>query len=228
VFREMHLTDEEQLQFAKTIGEVVPLGEEGVSKISLDPTVSDTADYTRGAFFWHIDGANDLVPQKATLLAAKEIAEEGGDTEFADTYRAYADLPEEEKAALAEIRVIHSFAATQLLVTPDPTPKQREGWARVPSREHPVVWTRPDGRRSLLIGATTEAIVGQSPEAGRQLLDRLLDWCTQPQYIHRHQWHIGDLVVWDNTGMLHRALPYDPTSRRLLHRTTLVGELAVA
>src|SRR5262245_59151237 len=79
VFREMHLTDDEQLQFAKTIGDVVPLGEEGVSKISLDPTVSDTADYTRGAFFWHIDGANDLVPAKATMLTAKKLSDEGGD-----------------------------------------------------------------------------------------------------------------------------------------------------
>src|SRR5581483_8808941 len=75
VFRELFLTDQEQLQFAQTIGKVVPLGEDGVSKISLDPKVSESADYTRGAFFWHIDGANDLVPAKATMLTAKVLAD---------------------------------------------------------------------------------------------------------------------------------------------------------
>jgi alpha-ketoglutarate-dependent taurine dioxygenase len=123
---------------------------------------------------------------------------------------------------------VHSFAASQLLVDRAPTPKQRAAWDRVPSREHPLVWTRPDGRRSLLVGATAGEVVGWAPEEGRALLDRLLEWCTQPQFVLRHQWCPGDLVIWDNTGMLHRALPYEPTSRRLLHRTTLVGELAVA
>ncbi len=80
VFRELFFTDEEQLQFAKTIGKVVPQGEDGVSKISLDPKVSDNADYTRGAFFWHIDGANDALPAKATMLTAKVLSDEGGDT----------------------------------------------------------------------------------------------------------------------------------------------------
>src|SRR3546814_8961273 len=69
----------EQLQFARTLGEVNPLGEDGVSKISLDPKVSSTADYTRGAFYWHIDGANDVVPAKATMLTAKVLSDEGGD-----------------------------------------------------------------------------------------------------------------------------------------------------
>jgi alpha-ketoglutarate-dependent taurine dioxygenase len=98
VFRELFLTDEEQLRLAKTIGKVVPLGEDGVSKISLDPTVSDTADYTRGAFFWHIDGANDTAPAKATMLTAKKLSSEGGDTLICNTYAAYEDLPASEKA----------------------------------------------------------------------------------------------------------------------------------
>ena len=101
-------------------------------------------------------------------------------------------------------------------------------WDRVPAREHPLVWTRPDGRRSLLIGATGGEAVGIPHKEGRALLDRLLAWSTQPRFVLRHRWRKGDLVVWDNTGMLHRALPYAPTSQRLLHRTTLVGELAVS
>ena len=234
VYRGAHVDDADLVAFSRFLGEVVvaPMGglpeHPEVSPVTLDPSRSELAAFRRSTFFWHIDGANDLVPQKATLLAAREIAETGGDTEFASTYAAYDALPEAKKAALAEVRVVHSFAASQLLVHPDPSPKERAAWDRVPSREHPLVWARADGRCSLLIGATAGEVVGRAPAEGRVLLDELLDWCTQPQFVLRHQWRPGDLVIWDNTGMLHRALPYEPTSRRLLHRTTLVGEIAVA
>ena len=234
VYRGAHIDDAELVTFSRRLGEVVvaPMGglaaHPEVSPVTLDPARSELAVFRRSTFFWHIDGATEQVPQKASLLAAREIAEAGGDTEFANTYRAYNALTDAEKAELAGVRVVHSFAASQLLMNPDPTPKERAGWERVPSREHPLVWTRPDGRRSLLIGATAGHVVDRAPEEGRALLDRLLEWCTRPQFVLRHQWQPGDLVVWDNTGMLHRALPYEPTSRRLLHRTTLAGELAVS
>jgi len=155
------------------------------------------------------------------------VADEGGDTEFANTYAAYDALSDAEKAELADVRVVHTFAAAQLLSHPDPTPEERAAWDRVPAREHPLVWTRPSGRRSLLLGATTAEVVGRTAEEGRALLDRLLAWATRPEFVLRHEWRRGDLVVWDNTGMLHRAEPYEG-HRRLLHRTTLVGEQAVA
>lgn len=234
VYRGVHIEDADLVAFSRLLGEVVvaPMGNDEthpeISAITLDPSKSSLAAYRAGTFFWHIDGAQDAVPQKATLLAAHEVDDAGGDTEFANTYAAYEALPEDEKAELATVRVVHTFAATQLLVHPDPTPRQRAAWDKVPAREHPIVWTRPDGRRSLLVGATTAEVVGRSAEEGRELLDRLLDWSTQPQFVVHHRWRRGDLVVWDNTGMLHRALPYEPTSPRLLHRTTLVGEQEVA
>jgi alpha-ketoglutarate-dependent taurine dioxygenase len=199
-----------------------------VAAISLDPAKDAHAAFRAGTFHWHIDGANDAVPQKATLLVGLEVADEGGDTEFASTYAAYEALPPAQQKELSGLSAIHSFAASQILVTPDPSPKLRAAWDQVPSREHPIVWTRPDGRRSLLIGATAGEVVGMDPVVGRRLLDGLLEWSTRPEFVFRHTWRRGDLVVWDNTGMLHRAIPYAPTSRRLLHRTTLVGELAVA
>jgi len=234
IYRGAHIGDVELVAFSRLLGEVVVAPRGGlaehpeVSPVSLDPARSELSAYRRSTFFWHIDGANDRIPQKATLLAAREVADEGGDTEFADTYAAYDALPEDEKEQLAQVRLVHSMAASQLLVHPDPTPKQRAAWDTVPSREHPLVWTRPDGRRSLLLGASTNEVVGATPEESRTLLGHLLDWCTQPRFVLRHHWQLGDLVIWDNTGMLHRALPYEPTSRRLLHRTTLAGELAVA
>ena len=120
------------------------------------------------------------------------------------------------------------FAHAQSLANQDATEDQRRSWDRVPARVHPLVWTRRNGRQSLLLGATAAEIVGWPASKGRALLDRLLDWATQPQFTLRHKWREGDLVMWDNTGVLHRALPFEPTSVRLMHRTTLVGEEPVA
>ena len=200
-----------------------------IQTITLDPSKTDAllASYRQGNFQWHIDGATQAVPQKATLLSAREVDPAGGDTEFASTYAAYAALPDDDKEQLAALQVVHSFAAAQLLANADASDEERASWERVPTRVHPLVWTHRSGRKSLLLGATAAEVVGWSPEKGRSLLDRLLEWSTQPEFVLRHHWRRGDLVVWDNTGMLHRALPFEPTSVRLMHRTTLVGEEAV-
>ncbi|MQY27708.1 TauD/TfdA dioxygenase family protein [Nocardia aurantia] len=234
VYREAHITDAELVALSRHLGEVVvaPFGGEKefpeVQAVTRDPSKSVLAAYREGTFFWHIDGATDEVPQQATLLTAKVVADDGGDTEFANTFAAYEALSEAEKAEIDDLRVVHSFAHSQELANPEPTAKQRAAWDRVPTRVHPLVWTRANGRKSLLIGATAASIVGWSEEESRALLDRLLDWSGQPRFSLRHQWKPGDLVVWDNTGMLHRAQPYDAGSSRLMHRTTLVGEEAVA
>jgi alpha-ketoglutarate-dependent taurine dioxygenase len=228
VFRELFLTDEEQLQFAKTIGKVVPLGEDGVSKISLDPTVSSSADYTRGAFFWHIDGANDVVPAKATMLTAKVLSDEGGDTLISNTYAAYDDLPEAQKQALAGVKVRHALEASQRLVHPQPSAAELSRWRTRPSQTHPLVWRHQHGRNSLLLGATCLYVHDSSPEDSSMLLCRLQDWCTQDQYVYRHKWQVGDFLLWDNTGTMHRADTYALDSKRLMHRTTLHGEESVA
>lgn len=234
IYREVHIDDDQLVAFSRRLGEVLPMPRGGeathpeVDVISLDPDKSVLAAVRQGTFFWHLDGTRQEVPEKATLLTALEVSDEGGDTEFASTYRAYEVLPQDEKDEIADLRVVHSFTAAQLLVHPDPTPEERAAWDRIPAREHPLVWRRRDGRRSLLIGATAEHVVGMPRDEGRALLDRLLDFATQPQFTLRHHWRRGDLVVWDNTGMLHRAIPYQATSRRLMHRTTLVGEEVVA
>jgi alpha-ketoglutarate-dependent taurine dioxygenase len=223
-FRELFLTDQEQLQFASTIGKVVPLGADGVSKISLDPKVSDTADYTLGAFFWHIDGANDALPAKATMLTAKILSDKGGDTLICNTYAAYQDLPETEKKALAGIRVRHALEASQRLVHPQPTAAQLTRWRTRPSQTHPLVWTHQHGGTSLLLGATCLYVHDMSYEDSSMLLFRLQDWATQEQYVYRHKWQVGDFLLWDNTGTMHRADTYALDSKRLMHRTTLHGE----
>ena len=228
VFRQLFLTDDEQLRFAKTIGKVVPLGEDGVSKISLDPTVSDTADYTRGAFFWHIDGANDVVPAKATMLTAKVLSDEGGDTMICNTYAAYADLPDAEKKQLEGVKIRHALEATQRMVHPQPTAAELARWRKRPSQTHPLVWHHQHGGTSLLLGATSLYVHDMSPEDSSMLLCRLQDWATQDQYVYRHKWKVGDFLLWDNTGTMHRADTYALSSKRLMHRTTLHGEEPVS
>ncbi|WP_306320051.1 MULTISPECIES: TauD/TfdA family dioxygenase [unclassified Streptomyces] len=237
VYREAHLNDADLVAFSRLLGQVLPLpnggvpGHPEVQAITRDPSKSRLAAYREATFFWHIDGTTSEVPDKATLLTARRVdggGGGGGDTEFANTYAAYEALTQEERADLEDVRVVHSFAASQLHVTPNPSPKERAAWDRNPAREHPLVWTHQDGRRSMLLGTTAGAVVGRPQEEGKALLSRLLDWTTQPRFTLRHQWHQGDLVIWDNTGMLHRALPYEQSSSRLMHRTSLAGEEAIA
>ena len=234
IYRQADIGDADLVALSRQLGEIVtaPMGgvedHPEVSVISLDPAESELAAYRAGTFAWHLDGATDALPQKATLLTALRVSDEGGDTEFANTYAAYEALSEVEKDDLAKLRVVHSFAAAQRAIFENPTDKQRASWERVPSREHPLIWKRKDGRRSMLLGATTDHVVGLPEQESRALLDRLLDWATQPRFVVRHHWRPGDLVVWDNTGMLHRAIPYTVTSRRLMHRTTLAGQELVS
>ncbi|MGO9284341.1 MAG: TauD/TfdA dioxygenase family protein, partial [Mycobacterium sp.] len=222
VYREVNISDEDLLALSRRLGTLVvqPTGEHQypeIQTITMDPTKTNAimASYRQGNFHWHLDGAMDEIPQKATLLTAKAVDPAGGDTEFANTYAAYAALSESERAEIADLRVVHSFAHAQSLANPEPADKERAAWDRIPTRVHPLVWKRRDGRTSLLVGATASEVVGWPAQRGREVLDRLLNWCTQPQFTLRQKWRTGDLVIWDNTGMLHRALPFAPTSVRL-------------
>src|SRR5580658_7630097 len=184
VFPQMHLTIEEQLAFASTIGKIFLVGGKEVQKISMDPEINPVADYTRGAFYWHIDGANDDVPAKATMLNCRILADEGtGDTMIANTYASYADLSDEDKKLVANLRARHCLESTQRMINPDPTFAQLKRWQMQTSRVHPLVWHHRSGHKSLLIGATAYYIDGMSFEEGRALLCRLQEFATQPQYV---------------------------------------------
>jgi alpha-ketoglutarate-dependent taurine dioxygenase len=224
LIRGLHLDDEAQLAFSRALGPVHDPGGQEIMTVSLDPAESPNAEYLKGTFHWHIDGTTDAIPARATTLTARHVATIGGGTEFASTYAAYENLPEHDRKRYQDLRVVHSFEAAQRLVHPDPTEAQVKGWRRVPTRQSALVWKRRDGRCSLAIGATADHLVGMDPAESRALLDELLAWSTQERFCYTHDWQVGDLVVWDNTGMLHRALPYDPSSQRSLRRTTIAGD----
>jgi alpha-ketoglutarate-dependent taurine dioxygenase len=228
IFRKLFLDGPRQVAFAKTLGGVLPQGDDFIMKISIDPKESPGAEYLKGSFYWHIDGATDDVPTRASLLTAKKLSEIGGQTEFANTYAAYDALPESEKELLSTIRVVHSLEAAQRMVNPEPVYAELKMWqGRVP-KTHPLVWTHQSGRKSLVLGATASHVEGMSLEEGRALLCKVLEWSTQRQFVYQHQWSLGDLLIWDNTGVMHRVIPYSLESGRMMHRTTLVGEEALA
>jgi alpha-ketoglutarate-dependent taurine dioxygenase len=231
VFRDLHLEPEAQVAFCGRLGEIdltaaddpVP----GVMRVTLDRSKNNSAPYLKGTFFWHIDGCTpngDECPQLATVLSAMAVAAAGGETEFASTYAAYDDLAGDEKERFAGLRVLHTLEASQRLAFPEPSEKLVAAWRMRQPSEHPLVWTHRDGRRSLVLGASTDHVVGMEVEEGRALLDELLERSTAEERVYRHQWAVGDTVIWDNRGVLHRALPYDATSGREMFRTTVLGD----
>jgi alpha-ketoglutarate-dependent taurine dioxygenase len=166
----------------------------------------------------------DTIPSKASILTAHAVAPTGGETEFASTYAAYDMLSDEERERFASLRVVHTFEASQRRIYPDPTPEQLADWATRPPKEHPLVWKQQSGKCALVIGVTTDSIVGMDRDEGRALLDDLLERATTPDRVLSYSWSVGDTVIWDNRGVLHRGRPFDTATPRELHRTTLVGD----
>jgi len=199
-----------------------------IYKVTLDSSANARSDYLKGSWYWHIDGTMNKVPILASILCAKKLAPEGGDTEFCNTYAAYDDLPEAEKQQIGKLKVMHSAWNTLFYYDPEPKIETLRGMMRIGDRELPLVWTHRSGRKSLVIGATARHVVDMDDKKSAELLVQLRDWATQPQFVYRHEWSVGDLVIWDNTGTMHRATPYDPMSGRELHRTKLEGEEAFA
>ena len=229
LFRELHPGDQAQVAFGRKLGDLVrfpnyPVPE--VMEISFDPD-NPNAEYFASNDYWHIDGALDDIPAKASVLSAHVTADEGGETEFASTYAAYDALSDEEKERYAGLRAVHTFEAVQRLTYPDPTPKQLAEWASRAAREHPLVWEHQSGRRSLVFGATASHIVGMDVDEGRELLAELERRATTPDRVLRHTWSVGDMVIWDNRGLVHRACPFDRREPRRMHRTTLVGDESI-
>jgi alpha-ketoglutarate-dependent sulfate ester dioxygenase len=232
VFRGLRLEPEAQVAFCRRLGEIDYSSDghhpvAGIYPITLDKSKNSSAAYLKATFDWHIDGCTptgDDCPQKATVLSAVQVAEWGGETEFANSYAAYDALTDQEKDHFGTLRVVHSLEASQRRITPDPTPEQLARWRSRRTHEHPLVWTHRSGRRSLVLGASADYVAGMDLEDGRALLAELLERATVPENVYSHNWSVGDTVIWDNQGVLHRAAPYDPNSQREMLRTTVLGD----
>ncbi len=225
VFPTINFTDDEQVEFTRTLGTLAPeMAGETMYKVTLDTKENALADYLKGSLYWHIDGTMNDVPILASILSSKVLSPTGGNTEFSNTYAAYDDLSDEDKKEFEDMRVEHSAWATLFYYNPEPSLQIAQQMMAIGEKELPLVWHHKSGRKSLVIGATAHHILGLGSRKSTETLVRLRDWATRPEFTYSHKWSVGDLVMWDNTGTMHRATPYDPACGRMLHRTKLQGE----
>jgi alpha-ketoglutarate-dependent 2,4-dichlorophenoxyacetate dioxygenase len=238
VFRDQPFTDAEQLAFAQRLdgqlhtrtgsrvlgksrldNEVVA----DISNLDSDGGIMTSGDrrrmYTLGNRLWHTDASFQDPPGRYSMLSAKVLPPAGADTEFADTRAAYDALDAATKTRLEGLRVHHSIAHSRQILGFEFSPEESES---LKGAIHPLVRTLPrSNRRSLYVASHASRIVDWPVPEGRLLLHDLIEHATQRQFVYRHAWRHGDLVIWDNRATMHRATPFDDMEhRRELHRVT--------
>jgi alpha-ketoglutarate-dependent 2,4-dichlorophenoxyacetate dioxygenase len=238
VFREQPFTDAEQLDFAQRLDGVLHtklgisalqknrLGNEALGDISnLDENgeimKSDNRRrmYGLGNRLWHTDASFQDPAGRYSMLSAKVVPPVDADTEYADMRAAYDALPEEEKARLEGLRVHHSIAYSRQTLGFEFSESEQDA---LKGAIHPLVRTIPRSkRRSLYVASHASRIIDWPVPEGRLLLRDLIEHATRPEFVYRHQWHVGDLVIWDNRATMHRARAFDDAKhRRELRRVT--------
>jgi len=225
VFPKINFSDEEQVAFTKTLGTLAPeMAGEQLYKVTLDTKANARADYLKGSMYWHLDGTMNEVPILASILTGKVLSPTGGNTEFCNTYAAWEHLSDEDKALVENLKVMHSAWTSLFYYDPEPTLAKAKEMMSIGENTLPMVWKHRSGRKSLILGCTAHHVEGMSARESTELLIRLREWATQPKFSYSHKWSVGDTVIWDNTGTMHRATPYDPSSGRMMLRTKLQGE----
>jgi taurine dioxygenase len=233
VFRDQRLSPPQLLAAVQLFGEVFPQHNTRfalpecpeIHYISNQDFYPDGKRYIPGEGY-HTDHSNAVEPPKATVLHAVELPDRGGDTQFVNMHRAYDDLPAAMRQRIDLMRAVHvyqsRFSERKLMALSE------EARAAVPDGVwHPLVRTHPEsGRKSIYLNPIrTEGIDGMEEAAALALLDELLAHATQPQYEYRHQWRTGDMVMWDNRCLLHKANgDYDMGQVRYLYRIMLKGD----
>ena len=239
VFRRQNLSNERHIEFSRLFGEleihivrkyVLP----GFPEILLISNVRDDRGEHIGladaGFTWHSDTSYRRRPSRCSLLYAKEVPQRDGrplgDTVFADAIAAYEALPESMKKRLVGLKAIHRYSARRR-VADSPRPKLTQAQLdETPDIAHPIVRTHPyTGRKSLYVTAgECIGIEGMPDDEAVALIGELDTHCVRPEFFYRHKWHVGDLLMWDNTSSMHLAIcNYALPERRLMHRTTVIG-----
>jgi alpha-ketoglutarate-dependent taurine dioxygenase len=237
VFPRQALSRERQFAFASNFGEVERHGGAGsaakryavahvISNLDAGGHPVDRSASAVSNYRWHTDKAYHPVPPMLTMLYAVELPPRGGDTEFANTAMAYNALPEATKRRIAGLRVVFRWGAG---LGKTDAPAYREMMDR-PAVLHPLVRTHPDtGAKALYLGNHASHIAGLPPGESAALLDHLLKHATRREFVYTHRWRVGDLVMWDNRCLLHRAVANFNLARdrRILHRTVVKGTAPV-
>jgi alpha-ketoglutarate-dependent 2,4-dichlorophenoxyacetate dioxygenase len=238
VFHDQAFTDGDQLAFAQRFdGELHSktgvsvlrksrLGNEALTDISNldeDGEIMKSDDrrrmYSLGNRLWHTDASFQDPAGRYSMLHARVVPDVPADTEFTDTRAAYDALPDEMKQRLEGLKVHHSIAYSRMTLGFEFSPEEA---ARLAGAVHPLVRNIPgSGRRSLYVASHASTIIDWPIPEARLLLRDLIEHATQPQFRYRHSWRVGDLVIWDNRGTMHRGIAYDDAKyRRELRRVT--------
>jgi taurine dioxygenase len=182
----------------------------------------------RGTLAWHTDGSWQRVTGQATIIYGEVMPETGGETHFCDMYGAYERLDPAWKARIAGLRAVHNldFSRTRRHGEDPMTEEQKRA---KPPVDHPIVRTHPEtGRKCIYLGDHAEYIVGMPYDEGRALIEELNALAVHPDLTYEHRWTAGELLLWDNRCVMHRATPYDPaTQGRVIRRCTVLGEVPV-
>ena len=240
VYRNTGLTDETHVWFSRLFGNLwtsrIQTNRAGPDRFD-SPYLFDAGNLTReggitldekalvrkkGDRLWHTDSSFTRERTTYSLLLAHEVTRGGGETWFADMRAAYASLPDATKQRIETLAGEHSYLYSRMRAGFPITEEEVES---APKARHPLVHVHPgSGRKSLYIAAHAMGIVGMGREEGRALLQELMDWATQPQFVFSHRWEVGDLVIWDNFCTMHRGGDYDAANeRRDLRRTTVMA-----
>jgi len=175
---------------------------------------------------WHTDHTNHVRPPKFTCLYAVALPSSGGDTSVVNMRAGYGALPDDIKSKIDGLKTVNVFQGSASRHSGQSADAQE---AQKPEPVlQPLVRTNPDtGKKALYFHPVkTENIVGMTPEASQRLINDLLERAVRPEFIYRHKWRPGDVLLWDNRAALHRAhFDYDPTEYRLLYRVLVRGEV---
>jgi len=242
LFREQNLTDDDLLSFSRRFGNLdsppnqehgrqSPPGYPNIYVVSnvLDETGQPIGALGAGEAVWHTDMSYLDCPPDASILYSLEVPPYGGDTWICGMQAAWASLPESLKAKVRSLRIKHdgtynSGGYVRQGVTPTDDPH------KAPGAWHPAVCRHPmTGVPSLYLGRRRNSYVeGLSPAESEALLDQLWSHIDNPEFRYEHRWRVGDLLLWDNRSTMHRRDPFDNSSRRVMHRTQITGELRPA
>lgn len=235
IFRDQTLTPEAQVAWSRSFGPLA-VNQQASTRVpgsheifvvgnTTDPPVTFSPRTADGELEWHSDHMHLDVSARASLLYAKAIPTEGGDTLFACMYSAYDALSREQQEAYGRLSVVHSASGLRsyLRAQGHPVdPEQPDDQSEL-AVEAPLVRRHPRShRRSLYFGnQVSVGISGWSDSDAKVFLRELTDHACRPAFRYRHQWRVGDAVLWDNRRVLHAGTPYDMTAEtRLMHRTT--------
>jgi taurine dioxygenase len=176
-----------------------------------------------GEIQWHSDQSYMLKPATGAMLYALELPPAGGTTLWVDLCAAYAGLPDRLKRAVEAGRGIFSYAKRLSGYQGVDRVISEEAKRKTPPILHPLMHTHPvTGKRALYLDSTTTiGVEGMDEGSGAALLEEIYEWVTQPEYVYRHDWQVGDALLWDNGFTMHRREPFDPSARRLMKRTTI-------